>query len=262
MNSAFNLELIIPDEVCQGGMKIRMAGTPDEPLFCLADICKVLGLGNAPMVAERLAEDEKTTISFSDSAGGLPRIFVTEPGLYVIVFRSSKPQAEVFRRWVMHDVLPSIRKHGCYPPPDATALAPPPQVLPAWSQRLSRSFRQHYAYINRNHPGWWSVLVAFCTPCLALEDVLIRHCLPVNLSDRPDTSVGLKWASYRRSLRMPEPVFAAPLCLPDQGMIVDVSLYGPEERGVFDFWLTSIYIAEHCRTWSRSTAASSASCRL
>ena len=46
-------------------------------------------------------------------------VTVTEKGLYRLIHRSDKPQAERFRDWVFGEVLPSIRKHGCYPPPDA-----------------------------------------------------------------------------------------------------------------------------------------------
>jgi hypothetical protein len=245
MGSNFNLELTIPDEVCPGSMIIRMAGTPDEPLFCLPDLCAILELGQAARVADRLDEDEVTKSNLIDSLGrSQPTWFVADSGLYTVLFRSSKPRAKPFRRWVTHDVLPSIQKHGCYPPP----VAPPPQqqVLPAWSQRLSTSFMQHYAFINCHHPGFWSVLVAINTVCMALEDVLIRHCLPVKISDRPDGSVGQHYVAYRSSLRMPEPVYTAPLYLPDLRRSVDVNLYGPHERGIFDAWLVQEYIPEHC----------------
>jgi prophage antirepressor-like protein len=70
MSNDFNLELTIPDELCPGSMKIRLAGTPDEPLFYLADVCAVLELGNASQVATRIDDDEKG-ICLTDTPGGI-----------------------------------------------------------------------------------------------------------------------------------------------------------------------------------------------
>ncbi len=74
-------------------------------------------LGNASAVAARLDDDEKGVI-LTDTPGGPQQMtFVSESGLYTVLLRSDKPRAQPFRRWVTREVLPSIRKHGCYPPP-------------------------------------------------------------------------------------------------------------------------------------------------
>ena len=93
--------------------EVRVAGTSEEPLFCLADICKVLGL-RVDAVQSRLS-DAPIRIGVTDSLGREQQInFVNEKNLYKVIMRSDKPQAEPFQDWVCGEVLPSIRKTGEY----------------------------------------------------------------------------------------------------------------------------------------------------
>lgn len=92
--------------------EIRTAVVNDEPVFCLMDICKALGMSNPTMVAQRLDEDELTKLNLGSRAGETN--FITESGLYAVVLRSDKPTAKKFRKWVTSEVLPSIRKTGAY----------------------------------------------------------------------------------------------------------------------------------------------------
>ncbi|MCO1336425.1 Bro-N domain-containing protein [Microbulbifer sp. OS29] len=93
--------------------QLRVVEQDGEPWFVLADVCRVLELSNPTVVAERLDEDEKGN---PKSGLGLRRdqLLINESGLYAVVLRSDKPTAKPFRRWVTHDVLPSIRKTGQY----------------------------------------------------------------------------------------------------------------------------------------------------
>ena len=94
---------------------IRVSGTSDEPLFCLADICKILDLDQVSRVKSQIDEDGVTTSKVIDSIGREQDAnFVTESGLYQVIFQSRKPEAKLFRKWVTSDVLPSIRKKGIY----------------------------------------------------------------------------------------------------------------------------------------------------
>lgn len=90
---------------------IRTVTLDDEPLFCLADVCKALELSNSRVVSARLDDDERRKLE-------LPRQgetwFITESGLYAVILRSDKPNAKKFRKWVTSEVLPSIRKNGGY----------------------------------------------------------------------------------------------------------------------------------------------------
>ena len=95
--------------------EIRVAGTSDEPLFCLLDVCRVLDLGNTSQVKSRLTDDVITNEVISDSIGRQQEMmFVNEDGLYDVILDSRKPQAKLFRKWVTKEVLPSIRKTGSY----------------------------------------------------------------------------------------------------------------------------------------------------
>lgn len=94
--------------------QIRTAGTSDEPLFCLSDLCKVLDL-RVDGVMPRLRKDGYNRIGVIDSMGrNQEAIFVNEQNLYKVIMRSDKPQAEAFQDWVCGEVLPSIRKSGSY----------------------------------------------------------------------------------------------------------------------------------------------------
>lgn len=93
--------------------EVRVAGTSENPLFCLADVCKILGL-RVDAVQSRLT-DAPIRIGVTDSIGReLQMNFVNEKNLYKVIMRSDKPQAEPFQDWVCGEVLPSIRKHGAY----------------------------------------------------------------------------------------------------------------------------------------------------
>lgn len=96
------------------GQNIRILGTPEEPLFVATDICAILSLANAPQTLQSLDEDEKG-ICLTDTPGGKQELsVVTESGLYHLIFKSRKPAAKTFRRWITRDVLPALRKNGTY----------------------------------------------------------------------------------------------------------------------------------------------------
>lgn len=92
--------------------EIRTTTKDNEPMFCLMDICKALGMKNPTMVASRLEDDEVTKFDLGSKRGETN--FVTESGLYAVILRSDKPNAKKFRKWVTGEVLPSIRKNGGY----------------------------------------------------------------------------------------------------------------------------------------------------
>lgn len=95
--------------------EVRVAGTSEEPLFCLSDVCKVLELGNSSQVKTRLYDGVITNEVMLDSLGRPQEmIFINEDGLYDVILDSRKPQAKAFRKWITGEVLPSIRKHGIY----------------------------------------------------------------------------------------------------------------------------------------------------
>lgn len=84
----------------------------NEPWWILADVCRILELANPSKISQRLDDDEKANCELGLS-GGETNI-INESGLYSVILRSDKPQAKQFKRWVTHEVLPSIRKTGSY----------------------------------------------------------------------------------------------------------------------------------------------------
>lgn len=85
-----------------------------EPWFVAKDVCDILGITNSRDAMSSLDDDEKG-VANTDTPGGRQNVsIVSEPGLYVLIGKSRKPEAKEFRRWVNHEVLPSIRRHGAY----------------------------------------------------------------------------------------------------------------------------------------------------
>lgn len=86
-----------------------------EPWFVAKDVCDILGLENSRKATAELDPDEKNTVTISDGIPGNPnKTIISEPGLYMLIMRSRKPEAHEFKRWATHEVLPTIRKHGAY----------------------------------------------------------------------------------------------------------------------------------------------------
>lgn len=148
--------------------QVRTLTAPDgEPRFVLADVCRVLGMSNPTMVAQRLDEDALSTAEVIDSVGRTQSATViTEPGLYEVIFQSRKPEAKAFRRWVTSEVLPSIRKTGAYslqprlegPELMAAALIEAQKTLEAAQQRAESAEAQIEA--DKHHVQYSKTLIA------------------------------------------------------------------------------------------------------
>lgn len=107
---------VIPFRFCQDDedFEIRVLTRNGDPWFVLNDVCAVLGLVNSSASAARLDEDEKGVTTIDTLGGPQDVTVISEPGLYNIIRTSRKLVAKRFRRWVDHEVLPSIRKTGSY----------------------------------------------------------------------------------------------------------------------------------------------------
>lgn len=110
--------------------EIRTITKDNEPMFCLADVCKALEISNVSQLKTRLKEDGVITnevgVQTGVKADGTPAIqkvrmnFINESNLYKTIFQSRKESAERFTDWVTGEVLPSIRKTGSYGMPKTT----------------------------------------------------------------------------------------------------------------------------------------------
>ncbi len=94
--------------------EIRTVTRDGQPWFVAADVCRALEID--PTATRRLDDDEKITLRLmqGESNRTSETNVVNEAGLYALVLGSRKPEAKSFKRWITHDVIPSIRKHGMY----------------------------------------------------------------------------------------------------------------------------------------------------
>lgn len=103
--------------------QVRALADGDEVMFVATDIAKTLGYRDAANLTRTLDHDEKGTYEVSTPRGGVQNMTViTESGLYRAILNrelgylddEQKEFVKRFQRWVTHEVLPSIRKHGIY----------------------------------------------------------------------------------------------------------------------------------------------------
>lgn len=129
-----------------------MVGTPDEPEWIAADACDVLGIAKPANVLRHFSHDEKSVCQIDTSGQRREMSTVTEAGLYRLIFKSRKPDAERLKSFVFKSVLPCLRKHGCYPEPecavDTTALVQMDPV--ALVEHLGKTF--HDAVFQNTEP--------------------------------------------------------------------------------------------------------------
>lgn len=109
-----------------GQNQVRTILREGEPWFVAKDVCEILELEKIDSAIRELDDDEKGTHSMSTLGGNQRMSIVSESGLYALVFKSRKPEAKAFRKWVTSEVLPAIRKTGRYEVP----------VQPAWQSPL------------------------------------------------------------------------------------------------------------------------------
>lgn len=125
-------------------------GEDGEPWFVAKDVCDALGLGRQQDSTRYLDDDEKGECLVNTPSGEQRMVTVSEAGLYSLILRSRKPEAREFKRWVTHDVLPSIRRNGGYmvARPDET----PEQLLARALKLADATLRERDARIAELEP--------------------------------------------------------------------------------------------------------------
>lgn len=96
---------------------VRINVIDGEPWFCLADAASILSIKNVSQLSSQLDEKGISKTYTLTDGGKQQLIFVNEPNLYRVIFRSNKPEAKQFQDWVFNKVLPEIRKTGRYDHP-------------------------------------------------------------------------------------------------------------------------------------------------
>jgi anti-repressor protein len=96
------------------GNEIRTVHHNGKPWWVLKDVCGILELTDTNKVAELLNSDELTQAKLMSDGQAHQMYIVSESGLYNLILRSEKPEEKKFKRWITHEVLPTISKHGVY----------------------------------------------------------------------------------------------------------------------------------------------------
>lgn len=141
------------------GNHLSVCRQSDGLVFNAKQVCQILGIVNHKMAVKALDDDEKGVNSVYHPKGGKQStLFITESGLYHLIFISRKPQAKAFRRWVTSEVLPSIRKHGEYAKPatlpDAQLFAAMKRfIAPADYREVAKAFNVTVGHVQNVASG-------------------------------------------------------------------------------------------------------------
>lgn len=135
------------------GKQLRIVEQNNEPWFVAKDVCDILGIRNISQtingqertnengekyISGGLDDDEKATYTIPTQFGKKEMNTVNEFGLYQLVLKSRKPEAKQFKRWVTHEVIPSIRKTGSYGL-DTSQLSPELQMMNQMFQAMAKN---------------------------------------------------------------------------------------------------------------------------
>ncbi|WP_368921752.1 BRO family protein, partial [Corynebacterium striatum] len=141
------------------GHEVRVLVDDGEPRWVASDVAKVLGYAAAKDMTRMLDADEKGRQIVPTLGGEQEMTVITEAGLYACILKSRVPAAREFKRWVTHEVLPSIRKRGGYLTPEAAeqALTDPDFII-----RLATDLKAERAKVAELEPAAksWTYLAA------------------------------------------------------------------------------------------------------
>lgn len=125
---------------------IRTAGTAENPMFCLVDVCRVLEINQTKNAKSRLNQRGCSLIPTLTAGGKQKLLYINEANLYRLILRSDKPQAEPFQEWVCEEVLPAIRKSGGYVV--AAPAETPEQIMARALKVADETLRRQQAQIQ------------------------------------------------------------------------------------------------------------------
>lgn len=154
-----------------------------EIWFVASEVCKLLDIKNPRQATASLDEDEKSSVVINDGTSGNPnKTIVSESGLYTLIFKSVKPNAKKFRKWVTKEVIPSIRKTGGFGIPSTHAFV--------------RRFNENWDRVDR---GYFSVISELFVRLYGKFE-MIGYVIPEKTAQgielRPDNSVGRLFSAW------------------------------------------------------------------
>lgn len=154
------------------GSELRTVVLDNEPWFVAKDVCNILKHSNSRVAISRLDDDEKGVSKVYTPGGYQNMSVVNEYGLYNLVLTSNLPEAKQFKRWITHEVIPSIRKHGAYMTPEKIeeVLLNPDTLIKLATNLKEEQQRRISAekVIEQQKP-----LVDFAESCMASEKSLL-----------------------------------------------------------------------------------------
>ena len=158
--------------------------------FVAKDVCDILELTNPTEALRSLDNDEKNTLRISEGIQGRgnPNMnVISEPGLYKLAFKSKKPEAKKFVRWVTHTVLPTIRQTGHFDTSESLLNSEP--SVDAGLQRIGLIIRaaEHKAVPQNEQLRLLSIAVKDLTGTeLNMERPVSQKCQVLGLMDLPE----------------------------------------------------------------------------
>ena len=124
---------------CYKSMPVRTVELDGDTWFVAKDICDILEITKYRDAISKLDADERGLAKVDTPGGMQDMTVINEAGLYTLLMRSNKPEAKPFRRWVTHDVLPSIRKTGHYTAPNTREKPEKKIHMPSgWANAVSK----------------------------------------------------------------------------------------------------------------------------
>lgn len=213
------------------GKRVRFVGTPDEPAWIAQDVCDVLGIDNGRQAVAGFDEDERGVYTVYTTLGKRDLLTVYEPGLYKLLLRSRKPEAKKFQKWVVKEVLPSIRKYGVYPPPETSCYQitlKPYTARIVWVMQVKQCLPK----------GFWSVFIEGAEILIGAEHIFGPADLEMKQYDLLDGSIGAHWSRYRQDK-------------PWMGIRVNYNYTFPKDdpRGTVTPWCYPMQELEHFKVW-------------
>ncbi|HBI8868956.1 Bro-N domain-containing protein [Acinetobacter baumannii] len=156
----------------------------NEIWFVANEVCRLLDIKNASDAVSRLDDDEKQTSVIPISGQNRQVNLISESGLYALIFKSNKPSAKQFRKWVTKEVIPSIRKKGSY----GINRLETPNFIVRFNDNWDRTDKGYFSVISELFIRLYGRFekIGYQIPNKAFTGKEIR----------PDVSVGLRFSKF------------------------------------------------------------------
>jgi prophage antirepressor-like protein len=166
--------------------KLTTVNIDGDIWFVASEICKVLGIANPTQAIKPLEEDEKLPYILHRAGQNREVNLVSESGLYALIFKSTKPNAKKFRKWVTKEVIPAIRKTGAY----GINRLETPNFVVRFNDNWDRTERGYFSVISELFIRLYGRFekLGYIIPNKAFDGKEIR----------PDASVGKLFAAHLR----------------------------------------------------------------